>query len=324
MNRDRWLGIELRHFAALEAIARERSFRGAAVSLGYVQSAISRQIAFLEQVTGTRLIERSQGPRPVCLTRAGDLLLAHADDILASITAAKADLDELAHGRGDEVRVGVCHGVPARMLPRALLAFSRRRPDVRVTAAEASTETPLAELVDGGAVDVSLTCLPAEPGPFEVRELVRVPWVLVVAADSEVAGAGTPLTAADIARLPLIVARSGRVGAAIEARLAEQAGPLHVVFRSRGGESAQALVAAGVGAALAPRLAIDEHDPRTTVIDVGNVLPPLPIGLAWHRNRRLGEAVVEFRELVLQLFAPAPARQSASAPARTGTGAAVR
>ena len=79
VSRDSWLGIELRHFAALAAVAEERSFRRAADRLGYVQSAISRQIAYLEQLTGERLIERSQGPKPVELTEAGELLLNRED-----------------------------------------------------------------------------------------------------------------------------------------------------------------------------------------------------------------------------------------------------
>lgn len=105
MPRDAWLGIELRHFAALDAISNERSFGRAANRLGYVQSAISRQISCLEQITGRRLIDRSRGPRPVRLTDAGEMLRARAEDIVRRIAAAKSELDRLNEERMDEVRV---------------------------------------------------------------------------------------------------------------------------------------------------------------------------------------------------------------------------
>jgi molybdate transport repressor ModE-like protein len=90
-----WSGIELRHLAALDAVAREGSFRRAATRLGYVQSAISHQIAALETLTGKRLIERSRGTRPLALTEAGEILLAHADAVIARVRAAQADLAAL-------------------------------------------------------------------------------------------------------------------------------------------------------------------------------------------------------------------------------------
>jgi DNA-binding transcriptional LysR family regulator len=90
-----WSGVELRHLVALHAVAREGSFRRAAVRLGYVQSAISHQIAALESLTGKRLIDRSRGTRPLALTPAGEILLIHATAVIARVRAAQAELAEL-------------------------------------------------------------------------------------------------------------------------------------------------------------------------------------------------------------------------------------
>src|ERR687893_2153893 len=98
MESDSWLGVELRHFLALEAVAREGSFGRAATALGYTQSAVSQQIAALERIVGERLLERPGGPRPVSLTEAGSLLLRHADAIVARLRAARSDLEALAAG----------------------------------------------------------------------------------------------------------------------------------------------------------------------------------------------------------------------------------
>src|SRR5919106_457238 len=71
MEPDRWLGVELRHLAALQAISAEGTFGKAARRLGYTQSAVSQQIATLERIVGERLLDRPGGPRPVTLTEAG-------------------------------------------------------------------------------------------------------------------------------------------------------------------------------------------------------------------------------------------------------------
>src|SRR5919206_3396373 len=141
MAGEHWFGIELRHLAALEAVAREGSFRRAADRLGYVQSAISHQIAALESLTGKRLIERSRGTRPIALTAAGEVLLAHADAVIARMRAAQADLASLDGGGTTTLRVGSTQDVTARVVPALLRSFGRLRPDVAVTLEEGDTAT---------------------------------------------------------------------------------------------------------------------------------------------------------------------------------------
>src|SRR4051794_41890176 len=75
MELDQWLGVELRHFAALQAIAEEGTFGRAAQRLGYTQSAISQQIATLEKIVGEQLLARPGGPRPGAGAPAGELPL---------------------------------------------------------------------------------------------------------------------------------------------------------------------------------------------------------------------------------------------------------
>jgi DNA-binding transcriptional LysR family regulator len=307
MKRDGWLGIELRHFAALAAVADERSFRRAAARLGYVQSAISRQIAYLEQLTGSRLIERSQGPKPVQLTPEGRVLLAHASDILAAIDAAKADLGRMRDARRGEVRVGVFPGVPTRLLPRALRVFAERRPEVRVTAREALDERPLLELLRAGRLDLAFVHLPLEHAFFAAREVLRISWALIVPADWDMARRETPPTPAEIARLPLVARGSSRAQAAVESRLKAEGERTDIVLRLDVPDTVQALVASGIGAAVLPRLTVRDDDPNIAVIELGDEFPPAALGLAWVQDREPADAVRDFRELIAELAPTLPA-----------------
>ena len=191
MEPDSWLGVELRHFLALEAVAKEGSFGKAAASLGYTQSAVSQQIATLERIVGHRLVERPGGPKPVSLTEAGRLLLIHADAIAARVAAAQADLTSLAEGQAGTLRVGVYQSVGQRILPEVMRRFLEAWPQVNVTLTESGDDEELLRLVERGQLDVTFADLPLCEGPFESVELMRDPYVLVVAAGSPLADRAT-------------------------------------------------------------------------------------------------------------------------------------
>ena len=145
MKPDGWLGVELRHLAALQAVAREGSFGGAALALGYLQSAVSQQIAALERIVGERR-RAARRPRPVSLMDAGKLLLGHAEGIVARLEAAQADLAAYSEGSAGTLRVGTYQSVGARVLPRVMLEFAGAWPLVSIQLTESTDDAELLSL----------------------------------------------------------------------------------------------------------------------------------------------------------------------------------
>src|ERR1700752_4077264 len=153
MSANDWLGIDLRHLAALEAVARPRSFGRAARELGYTQSAVSQQIAQLERIVGQRLVERPGGPRRVDLTDAGRLLLRHADAIVAQLDAAQADMAAFADGAAGPLRVGIFQSVGARIPPGLRRRFKQDWPRVEVSVREEIDAADLLRMIEHGELD---------------------------------------------------------------------------------------------------------------------------------------------------------------------------
>ena len=295
MKVDHSSGIEIRHLAALEAVAEEGSFRRAAARLGYVQSAISERIASLERLVGRRLVERSPGAGGVQLTEAGEVLLGHGRAILARVKAAEADLAALSDGTSGTLRLGIYQSVGIRVLPQLLQRYALAWPDLRVLPKESPTDAGLFDLVESGELELSFADLPVREGPFEWVELMRDPYVLLVAAGSPLAQAkGVSLE--DVAELPLIGHTTCRVFPRVEAELRTHGIEPNIVFRSDIIGTVQALVAAGVGIAIVPRLAVDPADERTTMIQLDSRMPvqPRTIALFWHRDRRRSPAALGF------------------------------
>jgi len=186
MSSDGLVGVEARHLAALQAIAEERSFSRAAERLGYAQSAVSQQIATLERAVGLKLIERPGGPRPVSLTEAGEVVLRHADRLLARLGALRADLDQLVAGESGTIRVGTFQSAGARILPGVVGRFRARWPEVRVEIREELDESVLLDAVASGALDLTFASVGGGPVPAQLASemLLEDRYVLLAPPDS--------------------------------------------------------------------------------------------------------------------------------------------
>ncbi len=302
-----WTRIELRHLIALQAIAETSSFGRAAVQVGYTQSAISQQIAALEEIVGERLIERSRGPRPVALTEPGQMLVRHAEAITAHLRAAQADVAAFQAGEAGLLRVGTYQSVGARVLPGTLRSFVAAWPGVEARLTEDSRDVWLLALLARGDLDLAFTILPLLDGPYAAVELLADPWVAIIAADAPLATCADPLPLSALADQPLIGFRQCRSSLQLEDRLREQGVAPNVVFRSDDNGTVRGLAAAGMGIALAPLLAV-ETDPRVVIRPLAE-MPPRVIGLAGQRDRyqsRAMRACVETAQAFCQTVVEEP------------------
>jgi len=305
MQADGWLGLELRHLVALRAVAEEGSFGRAATHLGYTQSAVSQQIASLERIVGQKLLERPGGPKPVSLTEAGTLLLRHADAITARLSAAQADLGALRDGEAGPLRVGTYQSVSAKLLPALLRDVHAVSPNTEVHLTESADDLELLTLVEQGELDLAFVALPIRPGPFELVELLRDPHVLLVQADSPLAARDRAPTLRELAELPLISWRNCRITQSVEERLHVGGREPRILFRSDDNGTVQALVSAGHGVAIVPRLTVDRRDRSVVMIDLGDRIPARTIAIAWHRDRvrtRAAEWFVEAAQTLCTRF----------------------
>jgi len=296
MEPDSWLGVEVRHFAALRAVAGEGSFGRAALALGYTQSAISQQIATLERIVGEQLVERPGGPRPVSLTEAGHLLLRHADSIVARLEAAQADLNALRAGEAGTLRIGTFQSAGARLLPEIMRRFTAQWPRIDVMLEEHDDEE-IADALERGEIDVGFVLPPVGDAPLETFELLRDPYVLVVAAGSPLA-AGPP-SLRKIAQQPLIGFRSGNSMDPIEAAFRAARVEPNWAFRSNDNQTVQGLVAAGMGNAIVPLLTVETSDPRIVAVGLEGAVAPRVIALGRHRDRYAAPAARAFIETSL-------------------------
>ncbi len=287
--------LELRHLLAVQAIAESGTFWAAAERLGCSQSALSQRIATVERILGTRLIERRRGRRNVTTTEAGRLLLKHAEAIVARLRAVHADFTAFAEGGAGTLRVGTFESSGAHLLPPLLREFRRKFPAVEVRLTELAKDDQLLALLERGELDLTFTMPPLRDGPFASQILLHDPFVLVVARDAKLPikrrGA---LTLAQLQQVKLIGFGPGSSMGQAEAYVKSRGIALNIVFRANHNGTVQGLVAAGIGAAIAPLLTVEMQRSDTRIVGPIEDLPPRIIALSWHRDRYRSPAAEAF------------------------------
>ncbi|HEX8100983.1 MAG TPA: LysR family transcriptional regulator [Solirubrobacteraceae bacterium] len=248
--------LDVRRMKVLREVANRGSFSAAADALSFTQSAVSQQIAALEREAGVTLVERSA--RGIRLTDAGEVVVRHAEVVLARLAEAERELEALAGLRGGRLRMAAFESAGASLMPLAVAEFRRRHPAVELSLTLAEPEDALGSM-RAGELDLALAMSSRTLGEpdidgFEAVHLLDDPMLLALPLDHPLARKAR-IRLEDFAAEAWIHGTPGCDCNKMVIRACEGAGfSPRVAFESDDYGAMQGFVAAGVGVAIIAEL----------------------------------------------------------------------
>jgi DNA-binding transcriptional LysR family regulator len=309
---------ELKHLTVLQAVAEAGSFSAAAHRLSYTQPAVSRIVAALERELGAVLVDRSC--RPVRVTDAGASLLRHADDVFVRLSSARSEIEAISRADAGTVSLGTFSSAGTSFVVDALSDFRRLHPRVRVSIAEASIPSALVRRLRRGELELAVVFDYPAAGEdvgagLELHHLLDVPWDVVVHRDSRLARKAR-VRPADLARERWVLPDFGPDSPSLKlvGGMCAAAGfEPRVVFRVNDCHMNQALVAAGEGISILPRLLVHPRHPGVAVRPLADKALTMRVAAVRVPTRYLAPATAEF----LAVLKDAAQRRAASWTARS-------
>jgi DNA-binding transcriptional LysR family regulator len=258
--------LSLTRLNILREVVQRGSFSAAAEALDYTQSAVSQAIARLEAETGAALLVRDR--RGVRATVAGATLLGHADAILSQVRAAEDDLAAVLGVRGGRLRLASFPSAGSTLIPQAVAAFRRLHPDVELSLGEGEPEE-IAPRLRAGEFDLALLFeFPGEEQQstgLATTALIHDPMWVALPVDHKLARKHN-LALIDLRDQDWVQTSARSACARHVISVCREAGfEPRVSFESDDYDTVQGLVAAGVGVALIPRLALSHRRPGLVV-----------------------------------------------------------
>ncbi|MER0443312.1 LysR substrate-binding domain-containing protein [Streptomyces sp. Edi4] len=289
--------LDVRRILLFTEVARRGSVTATARLSSYTPSAVSQQVSRLEAEAGQPLLER-QVPSGVSRSLTRDAPWPSAERIERELTAAENELANFAGLRAGILRIGTFPTVGASLLPRAVIAFRKAHPDVRLTVRSAriaglwamlenrEIEMSLMWDYDWNRIDredIVVTSLVDDPRPSSSARTTPSPAALRPPSPTSRTTPGSPR------------AENHPVAEAL-ARSCHTAGfKPQIAYEAHDYQEAQAMVAAGIGVALAPTLALEgtrggvqQGAPATATPRPGTPHPSGPHGRPRPHPRRWG------------------------------------
>ncbi|MEW2389742.1 LysR family transcriptional regulator [Streptomyces venezuelae] len=248
--------LDLGRLRALHAVSVHGTVGAAATALGYTPSAVSQQIAKLERETRTTLLERRG--RGVALTEEALHLADTAQQLLAIVERAETELEERRGVPAGRLTIAAFASAARGLMPSVLADLARRHPSLDTRMTEIDPHLSI-DLVAKGAVDMAvahdwdIAPIPTPPG-VEQAVIGDDFCDLVVPHDHRLAGRAS-VRREELKSERWITQPPGLVCHEWLIRTLREAGcEPDIAHQAEENPTLVALVAAGLGVALIPRL----------------------------------------------------------------------
>jgi DNA-binding transcriptional LysR family regulator len=287
--------LDLQRLQIFRRVATLRSFSAAALELSYTQSSVSEAVATLERELGVTLLDRSS--RPVRLSPSGEVVLAHAEALIAQAAAVEADLSALTSGDVGRLRLAGFYTAWSTFLPAAVADFSSAHPRVQLKLEQLDPPAALRRL-RAGELDLAVIYRfqPGDPADDpEARQgstcLAHDPYALALPATSPLARKGR-LEVADLADASWCSAPLGSPQAVLLQQFCRERGGFEpkLEYPTEDVAMAQPLIAAGLAVALLPSLNLAPPHPGVTVRQLPDAPPGRDVWCVRPAHQRLPAA----------------------------------
>ncbi|MGO4394260.1 LysR family transcriptional regulator [Variovorax sp. M-6] len=277
--------MDLRHLRSFLAVAQEKNFTRAANRLHMAQPPLSQRIRQLEAELDVQLFDRCT--RRVELTHAGKTFYEAVESVLSQLDLAVEACRRADRGETGLLRMGYSGRASHLLLPRLMVAFRTRFPQVVLDlVGPLPTGDLRAGLLDD-QLDVVLCFLPLTDPGIACRSFAPTEFVLVLPTSHPLAGQ-EEVALAELIDDPFVGYPSNkgyRLRDAMDAECARAGFKPRVVRESANSQVLLCLVAAGTGASIVPReLQFQEHIGGIEFKSLGQHAHRLDHGMAWRRD----------------------------------------
>ncbi|PTY02125.1 LysR family transcriptional regulator [Opitutaceae bacterium EW11] len=287
--------MDFRSLEILVEVVRQGGFSAAAKALNTTQPTVSKAIQQLEHDCGAVLIDRLS--RGIRLTSAGETVMRRASSMMTErehLMAELADLRGLQRGR---LKLGLPTLGSSTLFAPLFAAFRKKYPGLEIELHEHGSKR-LEEAVRAGEIELGVSLRPV-PDDFEWSAVCDEPMMALLPNGHPLSGRGS-IRLTEIAHDPFIYFERGfALNGIIVAACRRRRFTLSEAARSGHADFIIALVAAGLGVALLPRIVVAARRPLsvdTVLVDETDLRWQL--GFIWRRGATLSPAAKRWLDLV--------------------------